>query len=349
MAKPTLTPAPNDPPILGSPTFAADAQGFLGWFPVMGQYMQDMGDWIETMIGDVPSENIAAFAHLTGAANKLPYFTGAGAMAMADLTADGRSLLSQSGALKVAGGLASGTAVTQNQFDVTSGRLMKVGDGGLGGSIPVTQDFDLNTLSQTRFFGAEQTSINRPARNASNWIGIHMSRVADDIAVQLAVSRSGGVVPHLAWRKRAGGSEGWDADWCYAYSQKNVVGSVSHDGSYPTGAVIEHGSNANGNYVRLANGTQVCTARIGMASDAWDTPIGPFYTRSAGAIWSYPAAFASVPTGFSGSVEIGGAIPAGVSFSALGQSTVNFRPWVANASASGANKYVYLHAIGTWR
>ena len=43
--------------------------------------------------------NLAALAGLTGAADKLPYFTGAGAMALADLSAYGRSLIADADAL----------------------------------------------------------------------------------------------------------------------------------------------------------------------------------------------------------------------------------------------------------
>lgn len=38
----------------------------------------------------------------------------------------------------------------------------------------------------------------------------------------------------------------------------NLVGTVSESGGVPTGAVVERGSNANGEYVRFADGTQIC-------------------------------------------------------------------------------------------
>lgn len=38
-----------------------------------------------------------------------------------------------------------------------------------------------------------------------------------------------------------------------------LVGTVSQSGGVPTGAIIERGSNANGSYVRFADGTQICT------------------------------------------------------------------------------------------
>lgn len=41
-------------------------------------------------------------------------------------------------------------------------------------------------------------------------------------------------------------------------SSKMVIGPVSQSGGVPTGAIIERGSNANGEYVRFADGTQEC-------------------------------------------------------------------------------------------
>lgn len=43
------------------------------------------------------------------------------------------------------------------------------------------------------------------------------------------------------------------------FNQGNIVGTVSQSGGIPTGAVVERGSNANGEYVRFADGTQICT------------------------------------------------------------------------------------------
>ena len=49
-----------------------------------------------------------------------------------------------------------------------------------------------------------------------------------------------------------------NANWSGLYSRNNILGTVSQSGGVPTGAVIEHDSNANGEYVRFADGTQIC-------------------------------------------------------------------------------------------
>ncbi|MFN3937391.1 MAG: DUF2793 domain-containing protein [Gemmobacter sp.] len=63
--------------------------------------------------------------------------------------------------------------------------------------------------------------------------------------------------PHLWFRVRH--SAGVWMPWQRIYHSGNVVGTVSQSGGTPTGAVVERGSNANGEYVRWADGTQICT------------------------------------------------------------------------------------------
>lgn len=63
------------------------------------------------------------------------------------------------------------------------------------------------------------------------------------------------------------------------YSRANLLGTVSQASGVPTGAIIERGSNANGEYVRWADGTQICTISALATSGSTDT------------MWMFPAAF----------------------------------------------------------
>lgn len=72
-----------------------------------------------------------------------------------------------------------------------------------------------------------------------------------------------------------------------------AVGTVSQSGGVPTGAIIERGSNANGEYIRFADGTQICTATLTM--NAAGSPVGGIYI-SGNVTWTFPAVFAAAPS-----------------------------------------------------
>jgi hypothetical protein len=55
------------------------------------------------------------------------------------------------------------------------------------------------------------------------------------------------------------------------FSQGNILGTVSESSGVPTGAIIERGSNANGSFVKYADGTLICNVRIAITPVA-NTP-----------------------------------------------------------------------------
>lgn len=91
------------------------------------------------------------------------------------------------------------------------------------------------------------------------------------------------------------------------YSRDSILGAVSQSSGVPTGAVIDRGSNANGEYVRFADGTQICWHRYAAAVDVTGVSGSLFITG--GTTLRFPAAFVSAPvvsdatirnTGYSG-------------------------------------------------
>ena len=68
------------------------------------------------------------------------------------------------------------------------------------------------------------------------------------------------------------------------YHQGNILGTVSESDGVPTGAIIERGSNANGEYVKYADGTQICFGTRAMPQDI-----------SSSLIVSYPSSFVATP------------------------------------------------------
>ena len=72
------------------------------------------------------------------------------------------------------------------------------------------------------------------------------------------------------------------------FGRNTILGTVSQSAGVPTGAVIERGSNANGEYVRFADGTQICTGAVPTTALAASTTTNVPVT--------YPAAFVGVYT-----------------------------------------------------
>ncbi len=119
-------------------------------------------------------------------------------------------------------------------------------------------------------------------------------------------------------------------------------------GSIAGGSIIERGSNANGEYVRFADGTQICTAAIYVTGGLTTNVGGVYHTPDQ--VWTFPSGFISQPR--CSGTEAGGVggcwIARGLStqtqitetqygFSAVRGSSTNEIPLVA------------LTAIGRWK
>jgi hypothetical protein len=70
------------------------------------------------------------------------------------------------------------------------------------------------------------------------------------------------------------------------YSRNNILGTVSESGGVPTGAIIERGSNANGEFVKYADGTMICFVKNET------TPVANTLTSST---HTWPVAFVAAP------------------------------------------------------
>ncbi|MCP1474741.1 hypothetical protein ABIA54_001169 [Pseudomonas sp. EB276 TE3739] len=109
---------------------------------------------------------------------------------------------------------------------------------------------------------------------ASARLALGLGAVASDAVVPVARGGTGGITPAAA---RAGLGLG-------SAAVAALVGSVSQDKGVPTGAVIERGANTNGEYVKFADGTLICTL-YGRAGIAFNNP------SNMGFNWTYPMSF----------------------------------------------------------
>lgn len=184
----------------------------------------------------------------------------------------------------------SGPAVTQTATDMTAGRLVKTGDFGLGEAITLGAGDNLDTLIASGFYynstAANTTGNNYPIGSAGSLLNLRRS--STNWTQRFSSYPGTSLASQVRTFERSFGGSGW-SPWVEIFHQGSILGTVSQSGGVPTGRVIERGSNANGGYVRFADGTQICTGRrvIKAASDA---TVG---VKSAS--WTYPASFQASP------------------------------------------------------
>lgn len=225
----------------------------------------------------------------------------------------------------VISGSITGTAVMQSATDAMAGRLMTTGGFGLGVGAGLTPP--AVTLANGVVPGLFAYYSSDPAAPSGNSGAVLVQRYATNFVMQWARPLGGWL---SFTRYSTDGGATW-SDWSQTYGQKTVLGAVSQSGGTPTGALMEAGSNTNGSYLRLADGTQICRHVL---------------TASAGAAtgWTYPAAFAAAPA-VTGTVEA----------TVLAALCLDAAPGATSASLSvrGADDArradtVHLSALGRW-
>lgn len=94
------------------------------------------------------------------------------------------------------------------------------------------------------------------------------------------------------WAMGSSNDPGDFGPWREMYHEGNIVGPVaSNTDGIPQGAIIETGANANGRYVKFADGTMLCSwgGHAGLAA----TGGGPTIYTSADGTWTFPAPFST--------------------------------------------------------
>jgi hypothetical protein len=124
------------------------------------------------------------------------------------------------------------------------------------------------------------------------------------------------------------------------YNQGNILGTVSESSGVPTGAIIEGGSNANGEYVKYADGTMICTGSPGTAATN-NLSSGSIYNGTAS--WTFPATFSSPPTGVS---AVSSAVRWGGNFGSVTTTSANLLMFAG--SSSSTQSAIRGIAIGRW-
>jgi hypothetical protein len=132
------------------------------------------------------------------------------------------------------------------------------------------------------------------------------------------------------------------------YGKTNLLGTVSQASGVPTGAVIERGSNGNGDFVKFADGTMICTFRADGAPQAVISSTGAMFQAGSEITWNFPSTFIAVPT-VSSAVSRNDAAPVmGCYHRTVTTTATTWRIWSSISMAAGNVKDVYLTATGRW-
>jgi len=130
------------------------------------------------------------------------------------------------------------------------------------------------------------------------------------------------------------------------YAKANILGAVGHSGGVPTGAIIEKGSNANGNYTKFADGTMICFKRLDLSS-----PI----SNAIGSVFFSSIASTDMPAVFYGAIPVFSVChedPTGLTWTAvgLGGSTSKFPGFflISPSSIPTRSYTANLVALGRW-
>jgi len=186
-------------------------------------------------------------------------------------------------------GTLTGTAVTQGAQDATAGRVMRVGDFGLGTPVGVAQPAAaLNSATVPGQYGFGAAAANAPTALAGT-VSVVRNGTA---AIHQTATEDGS---NRRWQRHSvDAGTNWSA-WRPVYTTANIVGTVTEIAGAPTGAVIERGVNANGDFTRFADGTQICslTESIGLSCTE---AVGAIFRSTAEATWTFPAPFANSST-----------------------------------------------------
>jgi hypothetical protein len=226
-------------------TFITPANGWSVWVNDESvRYALISGSWVVASAG----ANSAALDGLTGAADRKPYFTGLGTMALAVYTAAARTLDAAIDAAAQRNVLGLGTAATAtvqtSATDGTAGRVLTVGAFGLGavGSSPLVSDAD--TTTATGFYKIPGASANIPLAIS----GYLLVQTFDSSRVQ-SYSTAGGA-PRTFQRGYNGTT--WGA-WAEVFTSAGTVAITVDTGS------IGYGTGSGGSAVQATSKSTAVT------------------------------------------------------------------------------------------
>lgn len=266
-----------------------------------------------------------ALLGVTGAADVVPYFTSEIAASTTPLTSVGRDVI----------GSASRIQLMSRIGPVHGGEPSVPSASGVGLS-----DGDFNTVNVGGVYNIAGNWINGPSGSASAGYAGVLQVFQRNSAQSFQIMRFASSDSDEAYIRfsAAASSSSWPNPWKRFGAAS--VGTVFNRAGMPAGAIIERGSNANGDYVKFADGTQICnsptfTFSINITS-------GAIY-RADTQVWTFPVAFAGSYAVCSGLQN-----NANSHWGAAGGGLSSSTNVCALSSSSVAGRNVNFIAIGRW-
>lgn len=227
--------------------------------------------------------------------------------------------------------------------EATENRLLQSGDFGLGGRAHEISSTDLDDLMVTGFYRGY--SLTNAPEGSTDWFFIEViDHGGTGWTYQKAVSF---FQLSDTWERIQ--DDGTWGPWVRKYNQYNILDTVSQSGGIPTGGIFERGSNANGDYIKYADGTLTCLKKITTNNVNTHVIVTSVLHGSDAYVGTWPATF-TAPSTISAV-----AIPAvdeslAVWPSCYGQaSTISCGAWRAIASEGiSTTTVIHLIGIGKW-
>lgn len=177
---------------------------------------------------------------------------------------------------------------TASPTDTTAGRMVQVGDFGANGGdvIGLSANVSWDTVTTpAEYVVYSATGANTPPGGGSFFITVRkFSNNFKQIAVNLTNASS---------FSRLWNGTTWSS-WDLSFSRATILGTVSQTSGVPTGAIIERGSNANGEYTKFADGTMICTGKSSGTVTTSVAGVNVYYNTIAS--MTFASTFSSVPS-----------------------------------------------------
>ncbi|MCO5962373.1 phage tail protein [Sinorhizobium meliloti] len=250
---PILSVDSNTQLTLAKPWRGTTAAGQAYWIIRDTAYLQQLSanaQALATYIQRLDSASLAALASLVPAADKLAYFTGANTAVLTDIKAKGRDVLAADTMLSLLAKL--GPVNGGNPSPTPAGAGVGLIDGDFN-SVVLPGVYTISGQWANGFGGAAPTSY-----TAILIVYARFSQVFQEIWMATAGS------PNRWTRWTATNNGSWPNPWIRLPGE--FVGTVSQSGGIPTGAILERGNNANGQYTKWADGTMICAGQLELAA-----------------------------------------------------------------------------------